>query len=256
MKKILFILISFCFLSCDIDNKKANDTSDNILTDTIFYGKTKNGIPKKTIYYESKKIDSFKLRSRYEDGKLIDSMFISEKGYLFGKSINYLKNGIRRESEYLTIDGKNFLNQHWMIKKNDTLDYGNNFHIRTTELNKNGDIQIEIILRMSNYKDFSNLFFLYPKDGNFQKLNSNFSNYKEIQYDTIQNLAFYEKDLKVYDEYWSKRSIVFNMNFKNKKYLRGILIERKDTSFIDSEKNKIKFIDRYLFINKKIANHK
>jgi hypothetical protein len=254
MKSSLLVILVICLLSCNYKKSEENNLVDNRLNDTIFYGKTESGLDLKTIVYKSKQIDSFKLRVRYIDDVFTDSMYISENGFIKGKSFSNIGDGIRRVSEYLNINGENYLNQFWTIEGKDTLGYGNNYHIRVNRFpEEEGELQIEILLTESKNKIFSKLYFIYPKGGDFSKLNSDFSNYRDIQFDTIYNLITYNKtNNNTYDEYWSKRSVIFNMNFNEKKdnYLRGILIERKDTSYTDINDNKIIHLERYLYINK------
>ncbi|MBQ0767770.1 MAG: hypothetical protein KBT58_00650 [Bizionia sp.] len=217
-KSFYYSLIIFCFLSCNkIERKNASSNS------------------------------------------LKDSTYISDNGFETKKVVENLENGVRREIEYLNIDGEKFMNQYWTIKGKDTLDIGNNYHIRINDFQiKDKGLQVEILLRLSAYKNFSNLYFILPKGGGFSKLNSDFSNYKEIEYDTIYNLISYEyPNNSGYNEYWAKRSVVFELNpYENDDiYLRGILIEQKDTTFIDKNNNKIIQLERYLYVNEKINEH-
>ena len=259
MKKICFTICIFCLISCNTDKNKRNSAFTNKLNDTILYGKTEDQLPLKTIYYKSKQIDSFKLRVRYINEILKDSMYITDNGFLSKKKVVNLGNGVRKEVEYLNIDGENFTNQFWTIKGKDTLDYGNNYGIRITDFqDKKEGLQVEIFLRLSVNKNFDKLFFIFPKGGDFSKLNSDFSNYREIEYDTIYNLISYkDPSNEGFDYYWSKRTVVFSLKSKenNENYLRGILIEQKDTSYIYKKKDSIKRLERSLFVNEKISKY-
>ncbi|OUS03121.1 hypothetical protein A9Q86_01505 [Flavobacteriales bacterium 33_180_T64] len=225
------------------------------IKDSIRYSETNDGIPTKTIYYPSKQKDSFKLRSYFIDDKLVDSMYITDNGFILGNTITFDVDEIKKIHEYLNIYGENFLNQFWCIKGKDTLDtYGNYFNINLDgSIEKNKYFQVEILLRKSYRENFSKIFFLTPKE-HYSVLNSDFSNHKEIVFDTIRSVVNDGIiDNETYKEnYWSKRSIVYKTGFAKggKNYIRGILVERKDTIWGDN--NEFKFIDRYLFVNEEI----
>tara|TARA_R110002074_G_scaffold402183_1_gene604309 strand:+ start:1661 stop:2437 length:777 start_codon:yes stop_codon:yes gene_type:complete len=251
MKYLIIFTFILCFLSCN----KGVKGNDKIQTnDSISYFKTKEGSLIKTIYYPSKHKDSFKLRSKYVNDKLIDSMYITSNGFIYGKSISY-DDKIKKVHEYLNIYGNNFLNQFWAIKDKDTLDtYGNYYDVKFRgPIEKGKYFQVEILLHKSYREKISKIFFLTPKE-HYSVLKPDFSNYKEIEYDTLESVINDKiPNNETYKEdYWSKRSIVYKTGFANegKNYIRGILVERKDTVWGDN--SQFKFIDRYLYINKEL----
>ncbi|WP_430409207.1 hypothetical protein [Kordia sp.] len=254
MKKYLIICALIVFLSCKHD-KKAIDKNDSIKqSDSIFLGENKLGLPTKSIYYPSKRKDSFRLRAFYVDGKLKDSSYITKNGFILGNRIafEFPDDKIKSVYQYLKIDHKNFLNQYWAIEGKDTLyTYGNHYRIKFYDsIKQNKNFQVQIMLRKSYEEDFSSLFFLTPKE-HYSVLKSDFSNYNEVEYDTIKSLKDDEiKGNETYDEYWSKRTIAFRTGFADKgiNHIRGILVEQRDT-LMDGEKN---FIKRYLFVNEEV----
>lgn len=251
MRKVIFFVFFLSIISCKKD--KTSDGKINTVNDTIFKGTNEQGLPFKTIVYQSKKRDSFELRARYINGVLKDSMYVSKYGFIDGKAYVYIDEQLRKEIEYLNIKSESFLNQFWMISNKDTLDISNYYNVRFLNLLKEENtFQIEIILRASKNKNFDKLFFIYPENGKFSKLNADFSNYNSIVYDTIFNISSYNNN----NSYWSKRTVAFDIEGEEGKerYLRGILVERKDTSYVDSHGNKLKYLDRLLFVNKKMHN--
>ncbi|MEM9680413.1 MAG: hypothetical protein AAF901_08825, partial [Bacteroidota bacterium] len=152
---------------------------------------------------------------------------------------------------------KNFLNQFWLTnEKKPSETYGNYYETNFTgELEVGKYFRVELLLRESYRDSISKVFFLAPKE-HYSVLKSDFSNYKEVEFDTIQSVVNdnIPNNETYKEEYWAKRSIVYNTGFaeEGKNYIRGILVERKDTSYVDENENMIKYIDRYLFVNKEV----
>lgn len=242
------------FLSCKNDKKTIVKNDAIKQSDSIFLGKNNQGLSTKSIYYPSKRKDSFRLRAFYVDGKLKDSCYITKNGFILGNRIAFdlPDDKVKSVYQYLKIDNKNFLNQYWAIDGKDTLyTYGNHYRIKFYDsIKKNKYFQVEIMLRKSYKEDFARLFFLTPKE-HYSVLKLDFSNYDEIEYDTIQNLKDDNiKGNETYDQYWSKRTIAYKTGFAYKgiNYIRGILVEQKDTLINDEKRS----IDRYLFVNEEV----
>jgi hypothetical protein len=254
MKKIVTLfLILVCCLSCKKESQKLVQITGK-QADTIILGMSESGVKTKTIYYPSMKVDSFNLRAYYEDGVLKDSCYISKSGYVFGKRYSFKEDGVVLIHEYLF---DNTLNQYWAVRGSDTLNnYGNHYTIRSEDTaNLNQKFQVEILLRKAYRDDFNSLFFVYPRKGEENQLKDDFSNFREIEYDTIRSLSDDEiPNNEFYDSYWSKRAILFRTGFSKKglNKVKGILVERKDSLFQDKNDKQKKFIERYLFVSKDI----
>lgn len=249
MKRYFLIIFALIILGCKKNVKPLDKEFQN--NDSIVYS-LKNGIETKTIYYPSKKTDTFVLRSYYENNKLIDSGYFSKKGFIKGNLISFESDSIRTVYEYINIDGASTVNQFWKIKGSDTLSSAGNFYEISIfdSVKQEKPFQVQIALSMPIDENFTEVYFLRPKEG--YNLNSNFTNYNDIKYDTIRSLIHkLPKGNDFYDEYWSKRIVAYRELFKNTgvNYIRGILVEKND-SLAGSVDYKSK--ERYLFVNKKV----
>ncbi|MDD7885619.1 hypothetical protein [Flavivirga sp. 57AJ16] len=159
MRKHLWVLSLMVFIGC-IKNKKANDDDSIVRNDSVFYSTNDEGAKTKTIYYPSKKEDSFRLRSYYENDKFIDSGYFSKNGFIKGNLISINNDGIKIVYEYINIDGSSTVNQFWSIKENDTLQlYGNYYAVKVFDsIKKQKHFQVQIALVKANDDNFSNLF--------------------------------------------------------------------------------------------------
>ncbi|MDD7885618.1 hypothetical protein [Flavivirga sp. 57AJ16] len=98
------------------------------------------------------------------------------------------------------------------------------------------------------------IFLTYLRPKKEFELKEDFSNYKEIEYDTFPSLiSGSSNEKRNYNEYWAKRIVTYGEYFKNSgdNFIRGILVERKDSIY--GNNNEFKYKDRYLFVNKKIS---
>lgn len=251
MKKIFIITFLLC-VSCKKDNN--SNEIKNILSDSIVYSKYRNGDITKTIFYPSRQKDSFKLRSYYINEKLVDSMYITDSGYKTGNAFVYKEDGTVLVYEHLNSKS---VNQFWAIKDRDTLsNYGNYYIINSKDsIKKNTYFNIEILLKRSFREDFTELFFLLPKKGS-PHLKTDFSNMQSVKFDTLRSIVNDEfLDNKLYKEdYWNKRSIVYSTGFANSgvNYIRGVLVEKKDSLHTNKNGNKLKDIATYLYVEKEV----
>lgn len=251
-QKILICLFLLLYMSC---KKRTKNSIVNLTQDSIIHSKTKLGASAKIVFYPSKQKDSFKYREYYIEDELKDYCYISDNGFILGNKFSF-DGEIKSVREYLNIDSKNFLNQFWTIKDKDTFSRSNFYQIKIFDsIKKNKHFGLQIVLKKSYRENFTNLFFLIPKK-HYSVLKADFSNYKEIEFDTIHSLMNDKiPNNEVYKEdYWNKRAVSFKTGFADsgKNHIRGILVERKDSIFNDNKGNKSKFIDRYLFVNKEV----
>ncbi|TPV31154.1 hypothetical protein FJ651_15430 [Paucihalobacter ruber] len=251
--KLYLILIFLILTSCKKNSNKDFLDSEKI-NDSILLQIDNAGAENLVIDYPSKQKDSFKLKVRYRNGILLDSSYITDSGVRTGKHYRYNKDSILFIHEFLA---NGTLNQYWSIKGNDTLGgYGNHYNIFTKDTVKVNELfKFQIILRLSYEKNFSSLFFVYAENG-FELLNEDMSNLRDIDLDTIYNLyqdEFDDND-NIFDDYWSKRAIMFRHEFQTvgDKIIRGVLVERKDSTFISADGDKLSFLERYLLVNKSI----
>jgi hypothetical protein len=160
--------------------------------------------------------------------------------------------------EYKLIDGKEYLNQDWLINsKNDTVMGHFISHNSLKDEYVIGDtIEVQFYYPKPLMSKNSELYLVYAKEGNF---NNTFSNINSLTLDTLSNVyrLNYLMDNK-FNQY--KRSVYRNYILKStgKNHIRHIFLEKFDTIYNDTLSTS--FVDIYfekeIYVKDTIENMK
>lgn len=160
---------------------------------------------------------------------------------------------IREVQEFFIVNGSSYLNQNWLLnKEQDTLAKGNHYEMLSKDTLNYDQQRIYFFLKQPYFSYDSDFFVCIPR--NDEELEDDFSNENTIKWDTIESLAKRFRNQGKYKD--RNHDVVFDLDYLSagNKRLRGVLIEKQsvknDTSNYDFVTRKIYF-DKELYIREK-----
>lgn len=196
--------------------------------------------------------DTLQIKDYAVNGVLIREGSMLQNENKIGKWFLYREDGTLSEVlEYIDLDGKEYLNQGWHFdKKEDTIPNKGNylkFKFSKDTVHLYEPIKVLVKLQQPLLSYNSEVYICIPK-GSFDEVNDNFSNLREIEWDTLPSIKN-EKIIENYNKYNLYVSFGLEFNKPGIKHIRGFLSENNEISLNKQKKDSINMKERKIYFD-------